>query len=156
MSTYSDTILDRLNTTTEKFDSALDDFSDSYLNYKMYPDYNEYRQIYSNLQGVIDSLQADVFISTNDVQKNIENLNKLIKDLNEKIVKEKAKQTKLKTQLSQLTSNANGSSLLTMQAKTLYFDKYVYNTTLIVGILILFYSLFKVYAKKPQQMPTSV
>jgi hypothetical protein len=156
MSTYSDVILSKLDTTTQKFNSALDDFSSSYLNYKMYPDYNEYQQIYANAQGVIDALQADVFIATNDVQKNIDNLNKLITDLNKKIAAEKIKQTAIKTRLSEISSNSNGSGLLALQSKTLYFDKYVYNTTLIIGILILFYSLFKVYSKKPQQMPTTV
>jgi hypothetical protein len=156
MSTYSDTILSKLETTTQKFNSALDDFSTSYLNYKMYPDYNEYQQIYANAQGVIDALQADVFIATNDVQKNIDNLNKVIMDLNKKIAVEKTKQTELKSRLSEISSNSNGSGLLALQSKTLYFDKYVYNTALIIGIFILFYSLFKIYAKKPQQMPTTV
>jgi hypothetical protein len=156
MSTYSDAILSKLETTTQKFNSALDDFSSSYLNYKMDPDYNEYQRIYINAQGVIDALQADVFIATNDVQKNVDNLNKLITDLNKKIAAEKIKQTALNAQLSQISSNSNGSGLLALQSKTLYFDKYVYNTTLIIGILILFYSLFKVYSKKPQQMPTTV
>jgi hypothetical protein len=157
MSTYSDAILSKLETTTQKFNSSLDDFSSSYLNYKMYPEYNEYRQIYANAQGVIDSLQAEVFISTNDVEKNIENLNTFIKNLNAKITIEKTKQATLTSELSGVNSDSNGSGLLTIQSKTLYFDKYVYNITLIVGILILFYSLFKVYSKKPQQqMPTTL
>jgi len=156
MSTYSDAILSKLESNTQRFNSALDDFSNSYLNYKMYPNYNEYQQIYANSQGVIDALQADVFISTNDVQKNIENLNKLINELNTKIAGEKTKQTTLKSQLSGVTSDSNGSGLLAIQSKTLYFDKYVYNITLIIGILVLFYSLFKVYAKKPNQMPTTL
>jgi hypothetical protein len=156
MSTYSDAILSKLESNTQRFNSALDDFSNSYLNYKMYPNYNEYQQIYANSQGVIDALQAEVFIATNDVQKNIDNLNKLVKELNTKIAGEKTKQTTLKSQLSGVTSDSNGSGLLAIQSKTLYFDKYVYNITLIIGIFILFYSLFKVYAKKPQQMPRTV
>jgi hypothetical protein len=156
MSTYSDAILSKLETITQKFDSSLDDLSESYLNYKMYPEYNEYERMYSNTSGIIDSLQADVFVSTNDVQRNIDNLNRLISDLNKKIAAEKIKQTKLKAELVNINSQANGSGLLTIQSKTLYFDNYVYNITLIVGILILFYSLFKVYSKKSQQMPTTV
>jgi len=156
MSTYSDAILSKLETITQKFDSSLDDLSESYLNYKMYPEYNEYERMYSNTSGIIDSLQADVFVSTNDVQRNIDNLNRLISDLNKKIASEKIKQTKLKAELVNINSQANGSGLLTIQSKTLYFDNYVYNITLIVGIIILFYSLFKVYSKKSQQMPTTV
>jgi hypothetical protein len=151
MSTYSDTILNKLNTNSQKFNAALDDLSNSYLNYKMYPDYSEYQQIYANNQGIISSLQADVFISTNDVQKNIDNLNKLIADLNKKIKVEKTKQTTLQSELKNVTSDSNGSGLLSIQSRTLYFDKYVSNISLIVGIFLLFYALFKVYLKKSQQ-----
>jgi hypothetical protein len=156
MSTYSDEILNRLQTNTEKFYSALDDFSSSYLNYKMYPDYSEYRQIYANSQGVVESLQADLFISTNDVEKNIGELNKLISNLNTKLITEKEKYAKLTSDLTSVNADSNGSGLLSMQSKTLYFDKYVYNITLIVGILVLFYSLFKVYSIKIQQMPRTL
>jgi hypothetical protein len=142
MSTYSDEILNRLQTNTEKFYSALDDFSSSYLNYKMHPDYSEYSQIYANSQGVIESLQAELFISTNDVEKNIGELNKLISNLNTKLITEKEKYAKLTSELNSVNADANGSELLSIQSKTLYFDKYVYNITLIVGILVLFYSLF--------------
>ena len=156
MSTYSDEILNRLQTNTEKFYSALDDFSSSYLNYKMHPDYSEYSQIYANSQGVIESLQAELFISTNDVEKNIGELNKLISNLNTKLITEKEKYAKLTSELNSVNADANGSELLSIQSKTLYFDKYVYNITLIVGILVLFYSLFKVYSIKMQEMPRTL
>ena len=80
-----DQIINKLNTYTDKFYSVLDDFSNSYINYKMYPEYNEHANIYANNKAIIESLQADVFIATNDVQQNIDTLNGLIDKLNAKI-----------------------------------------------------------------------
>jgi hypothetical protein len=156
MSTYSDEILTKLQTNTQKFYSALDDFSSSYLNYKMYPDYSEYRQIYANSQGVIESLQAELFISTNDVERNIGELNRLISNLNTKLITEKEKYTTLTSELNSVSSDSNGSGLLALQSKTLYSEKYIYNITLVIGICVLLYSLFKVYSKKTQQMPRTL
>ena len=156
MSTYADSILTKLETNTQKFNSALDDFSSSFLNYKMYPDYNEYKQIYINSKGIIESLQAELFISTNDVEKNIGELNKLISSLNNKLTTEKEKYAKLTKELVAVNADSNGSGLLALQSKTLYTEKYIYNITLFIGICLLFYTIFKVYSKKTQQLPKTL
>lgn len=156
MSTYEDSVLTKLQTNTQKFYSALDDFSSSYLNYKMHPDYTEYKQIYINSKGIIESLQAELFISTNDVEKNIGELNKLISSLNNKLTAEKEKNAKLNRALTSVNADSNGSDLLALQSKTLYTEKYLYNITLFIGICLLFYTIFKVYSKKPQQMPKTL
>ena len=156
MSTYSDSILTKLETNTQKFYSALDDFSNSYLNYKMHPDYTEYKQIYINSKGIIESLQAELFISTNDVEKNIGELNKLISSLNNKLTTEKEKNAKLTKELVAVSADSNGSGLLALQSKTLYTEKYIYNITLFVGICLLFYTVFKVYSKNKQQLPKTL
>lgn len=155
MSTYSVNIQDKINAISQKFYSALDDFSNSYVNYKLYPGQNEYQQIYANSQGVIDALQADIFIASNDVQNNIDNLNALIADLNNKIAKEKSKNESLKSQLSAVSSDSNGSGLLINQSQTLYFDRYVSNVTLAVGILIVFATTFTVFSQR-QKLPTTL
>jgi peptidoglycan hydrolase CwlO-like protein len=156
MSTYSDTILDKLNESSEKFYSALDDYSDSYVNYKLYPDYPEYQRIYANNRANIEALQADVFVATNNVQQNIDNLNSLIEDLNQKMSSEKTKNNELKSTLSEILSSSNGSSLLINQSRSLYLEQYISNITLVVGILVIFLSLFKVYSPKQLAMPTTL
>jgi hypothetical protein len=155
MSTYSVNIQDKINAISQKFYSALDDFSNSYVNYKLYPDQSEYQQIYANSQGVIDALQADMFVASNDFQNNVDKLNTLISDLNSKIEKEKSKNYVLKKQLSAVSSESNGSGLLINQSQTLYFDRYVSNTTLAVGILIVFATTFTVFSQR-QQLPKSL
>jgi len=142
-----DQILDKLNAYTSKFYSALDDFSDSYINYKLYPGYSENQNIYANNKAILESLQADVFVATNDVQRNIDTLNGLITDLNAKINIEKTKNTTLKFQLSQLMSSSNGADLLIGEASELYKMQWLFNVTLFIGIFLVLITLFKVFSK---------
>jgi len=138
-------LLNKLNTYSQNFTSVLDDFSNSYINYKLYPDYTEYENIYSNHKSNLDSLQADVFIATNDVQKNIDSLNDLINDLNTKLNTEKDHNKILKNTLSQISSDGNGSELLFSESKDLYKMQKIYNIILITGIFLIIFSLFKIY-----------
>ena len=145
-----DQIINKLNTYTDKFYSVLDDFSNSYINYKMYPEYNEHSNIYANNKAIIESLQADVFIATNDVQQNIDTLNGLIEDLNAKINAEKTKNTGLKSKLSQITSSGNGSDLLIGESTDLYKMQRLSNIALAIGIFLILLILFKVYSAPKQ------
>ena len=130
-----DQIINKLNTYTDKFYSVLDDFSNSYINYKMYPEYNEHSNIYANNKAIIESLQADVFIATNDVQQNIDTLNGLIDKLNAK---------------SQITSSGNGSDLLIGESTDLYKMQRLSNIALAIGIFLILLILFKVYSAPKQ------
>jgi len=148
-----DQIINKLNTYTDKFYSVLDDFSNSYINYKMYPEYNEHANIYANNTAIIESLQADVFIATNNIQQNIDTLNGLIADLNTKINTEKTKNTDLKSKLSQITSSGNGSDLLIGESTDLYKMQRLSNIALAIGIFLILLILFKVYSIPKQTQP---
>jgi hypothetical protein len=142
-----DQILDKLNAYKSKFYSALDDFSNSYVNYKLYPGYSENENIYANNKAILESLQADVFVATNDIQRNIDMLNSLITDLNAKISTEKTNNTTLKSQLSQLTSSSNGADSLIGESSELYKMQWLSNVTLFIGIFLILTTLFKVFSK---------
>jgi hypothetical protein len=148
MSNVSDNFLNKLKTYSEKFHSALDDFSNAYINYKLYPQYDEHKNTFLNYKGIIESLQAEVFISTNDVQKNIDNLTEMTRELNKKINSVKKNNTDLQKYLNDITNDSNGSKLLIDQSKSLYIEKYISNITLLIGSIILLVTLFKVYHKK--------
>jgi len=142
-----DQILDKLNAYKSKFYSALDDFSNSYVNYKLYPGYSENENIYANNKAILESLQADVFVATNDIQRNIDMLNSLMTDLNAKISTEKTNNTTLKSQLSQLTSSSNGADSLIGESSELYKMQWLSNVTLFIGIFLILTTLFKVFSK---------
>jgi len=148
MSSFSDSIQDKIITVNDRFYSALDDFSNSYINYKLYPGYSENENIYANNKAILESLQADVFVATNDVQRNIDTLNGLITDLNSKISAEKNKNATLKSQLSQLMSSSNGANSLIGESSELYKMQWMSNITLFIGIFLVLITLFKVF-KKP-------
>jgi len=151
-----DQIFDKLNAYTSKFYSALDDFSDSYVNYKLYPGYSENENIYANNKAILESLQADVFVATNDVQRNIDTLNSLITDLNAKISTEKTKNTTLKSQLSQLMSSSNGADSLIGESSELYRMQWLSNVTLFIGIFLVLITLFKVFSKPTVPLQNAV
>jgi hypothetical protein len=92
-------------------------------------------------------LQADVFVATNDIQRNIDTLNSLITDLNAKISTEKTNNTTLKSQLSQLTSSSNGADSLIGESSELYKMQWLSNVTLFIGIFLILITLFKVFSK---------
>jgi len=151
-----DQIFDKLNAYTSKFYSALDDFSNSYINYKLYPGYSENENIYANNKAILESLQADVFVATNDVQRNIDTLNSLITDLNAKIATEKTKNTTLKSQLSQLMSSSNGADSLIGESSELYKMQWLSNVTLFIGICLILITLFKVFSKPTVPLQNAV
>jgi len=138
----------KLNTINNKFYSALDDFSSSYVNSKLYPG-GESQKIFLNNQGIIDSLQAELFIATNDIQSNIDNLTSVLLNLNAKIESEKAKNVTLNSQFTSVSSQSNGSSLLVNESDNLYFDRYISNATFIVGIILGFIITFRVFSLNP-------
>lgn len=143
----SNKVLDNLQTYNEKFHSALDDFSNSYINYKLYPEYSEHKTNYLNYKNIIESLQSNVFISSNDVQNNIDLLNNLTKILKKELGNAKKKNAELLKYLKNVTNDSNGSLLLIEQAKSLYLQKYISNITLLIGIIILFFTIFTVFYK---------
>jgi hypothetical protein len=109
-----------------------------------------FENIYANNKAILESLQADVFIKTNDVQQNINTLNSLIADLNAKLSPEKTKNTNLKAQLSQLTSSSSGADLLIGETSEMYKIQWLSNITMFIGFFLVLITLFKVYVKPPQ------
>uniref|UniRef100_A0A6C0B0S0 Uncharacterized protein n=1 Tax=viral metagenome TaxID=1070528 RepID=A0A6C0B0S0_9ZZZZ len=131
----------------EKFHSIKDDFLNSYINYKLYPGYSENENIYSNNKANIDSIQASLFTTSNDIQKNMESLNQQISLLNDKLTKEKITQDQLKKKLSQHHSTNDGSDLLINESSELYKMQRVTNIGMVLGIFFSMFIVFRVYSK---------
>lgn len=141
-----DQFMDKINTYSEKFNSVLDDFSSSYVNYQLNPGYSENQNIYSNNKAIIDALNADLFVATNNIQTNIDTLTGLISDLNTKIASQKTINTDLKSTLNQVSATGNGADLLIGEASDLYKMQRLSNITLAIGIFLILVTLFKVFS----------
>jgi hypothetical protein len=104
---------EKLNTYSELFPSVLDEYKRSYINYNKNPDYNEYSQIYSKNKGALHTLNSNVFVLTNDIQKNMDNLNKQIAILDIRINQEKSINANLKKTWSSVKGvGSDGSDLV--------------------------------------------
>ena len=136
---------EKIDTLSKQFSSSLDAFASSYMNYSKNPEYNEYAQIYANNKGNIQSLNAELFVTTNDLQTNIDNLINVISNLNSKITVEKAKHTQLQTTLAQLEGRGNSSSVLIDNSKELYNVQYISNITIVLGIFFTLWLLFYIF-----------
>ena len=102
-----------MNTYSELFPSVLDEYKRSYINYNKNPDYNEYSQIYSKNKGALHTLNSNVFVLTNDIQKNMDNLNKQIAILDIRINQEKSINANLKKTWSSVKGvGSDGSDLV--------------------------------------------
>ena len=97
--------------------------------------------------GIIQGLQANIFTTTNDVQKNIDTLNNSITELNSKLSTEKKINSNLKKGYSNIDSEENGTSIMILDSKIMYNTNYLTNCTLILGILIIFYIINKIFSK---------
>ena len=138
----------QLTTTTEQFNSVLGDYTTSSINYNNNPNYPEYEQTYDTNAAIIQKLQADLFVTSNDVTTDIATLNGLISTLEIQIDAQKVLNAKLIPQVKQTLSTQNGSDLLIDENTELYKNQYLSNVTLGIGILLLFYTSFKVFKKQ--------
>ena len=145
--THVQQIYDKLNIYSEQFPSVLDDFKKSYIIYNKNPDYDEYSQIYTKNKGALHSLNTNVFVLTNDVQKNIDDLNSKITELDNKIIDQKSINKDLKTRFANLNGTNNGAYELNDDTKELYKIQYISNITIVVGIIGVIGLLFSVFSK---------
>ena len=67
---------EKINTIKTQFFSALDDFKKYYVYYNKNPEVNEFQNFYINSKTQLQSMSRDIFLTTNNIDKNIELLYK--------------------------------------------------------------------------------
>ena len=139
-----DTYKQKLNVYNDQFYYAMDDLEKSYINTMLYPDNNEYNQIYSKQMGTVESIESNVFIITNNIQKNIDDLNNNLKNVNNKIKNEQLKNNNLKDIKNGFKSDGNGSELMIQESKQMYNEQRYTNITMLVGIFLLMTAIIKI------------
>ena len=127
---------EKINSIKDQFFSALDDFKKYYVYYNKNPEVNEFQNYYVNSKGQLQSMSKDLFITTNDINKNIEILDNQMKEVSIKLNKEKKIYDESMKLLGNLQNTKNGSEILINDSKEEYNKQYYYNVELICGILI--------------------
>jgi hypothetical protein len=137
---------EKINTIKTQFFSALDDFKKYYVYYNKNPEVNEFQNYYVNSKGQLQTMSRDLFLITNNIDKNIEILDKEMAIVSVKLEDEKKLNGELMKLLNSLENTQNGSEILIDDSKDTYNAQYYHNWEIFIGILIvcgLFTKLFK-------------
>ena len=136
-----------LKTYNEQIGPLLDEYKKGYVYYYTNPDNNEYARIFSIASGNITALNKDLFVTTNDIQKNIDDLNVKLATLDTNIKKEKKENYHLVSKLVHIEGKGKGSQVMNSNSKELYKQQYISNWDMVVGILIISGALVTVFRK---------
>jgi len=139
------TFKEKINTTNDKFFSALDDFKKYYVYHNTNPEVNEYQNFYTNSVSQLQSINSELFLISNDIGVNIEAIEELVEDIAKKLEEEKKTNASLMATISNITNIQNGSEVLISDSKYLYTSQYINNIEMIVGIFIISIMLSKFF-----------
>ena len=142
---------DTLNGYANQFPAILSDFIPAYVNTKLSPDNPTYLNTYNSCKDNITQVQSQLFITTNNIQSEIDNLNSNNATLDSNINAEQTKNIELTNSLQQILSVDSGASILIGETTEIYKTQYISNVAIIIGIIVLIIMLFSVYRKNTSQ-----
>jgi hypothetical protein len=127
---------EKINSIKTQFFSALDDFKKYYVYYNKNPEVNEFQNYYVNSKSQLQTMSKDLFLVTNNIDKNIEILDNKMSAISLKLADEKKLNGELLALLKNLQNTQDGSDILIDDSKEAYNIQYYYNWEIIIGILI--------------------
>jgi hypothetical protein len=136
----------KLETLQSQLPSILSDYQKYYRFYNTNPENQEYQQMFQNIKGNLNDINAQLFTLSNDVQSNTNKLNSKLFALDVLIRREKKKNNDLKKQLGM--SNVEVSDILIDEYKEIYQSGYLRNWALFLSILIILGTIAKIYKSK--------
>ena len=139
---------EKINSIKDQFFSALDDFKKYYVYFNKNPEVNEFQNYYATSKGQLQIMSKDLFLTTTNIDKNIELLNDKMMEISKELEKEKLKNDKLMKQGDALQNTENGSEILIDDAKTEYNMQYYRNWEMFFGIVIVLELILRIF-KKP-------
>ena len=139
---------EQINNIKSQFFSALDDFTKYYVYYNKNPEVNEFQNYYANSKGQLQTMSKDLFLTTNNIDKNIEFLDNEMLQISIKLENEKKLNKEMSELINNLQNTQNGSEILIDDSKTKYNIQYYKNVEIFIGILILSGLLTKLVIKK--------
>ena len=145
---------EKINSIKQQFFSALDDFKKYYVYYNKNPEVNEFQNYYANSKGQLQKMSRDLFLTTNDIDKQIEILEEAIQTMATLLKEERELNGKLTTKINNLRNTNSSSELLIDDSKTIYNTQYYSNFELIVGILLMIGIMVSIFRAKTAGTPT--
>ena len=147
---------EKINTIKTQFFSALDDFKKYYVYYNKNPEVDEFQNYYLNSKSQLQNMSRDLFLTTNNIDKNIESLDTEMEGISIKLEDEKSLNIELMKTLANLEKTQNGSELLIDNSKDLYNTQYYYNWEMFIGILIVSGLLVKLFKPSIPSIPSTI
>jgi hypothetical protein len=148
--------LSQIETLKEKLPSILDDFKKYYVFYNKNPEFAEYQQMFDNIKGNLQKLNSELFMTTNNIEKDTETINDKLRKLDILISKEKEKNRQLKRKLGIIETKYNGSDELINNYKEIYNLDYLRNFALFMGIVLSFVIIAKTFKSPTTVVPTQI
>lgn len=137
---------EKITATSQQFFAVLDDFKKYYVFFNKNPEVNEYQQFYLNNKTQLQNLNRDIFTTTNNIEKAIEQLSQLMTQMNAKLGSEKELDGELGKLAANLSNTGNGASIMLEDTTQIYSKQYYQNVEVfvgIIGIIGLFVRMFK-------------
>lgn len=132
----------------QKILPILDDFKKYFILYFKHPTNSEYVNNYNNIITNMHTLNKDLYNLGSNVVENTNKLNEKLFELDIKINEEKNIQNILKKKLKNLENTNNGSDILIDEYVTIYNNLYFKNISIIFGIILLGFTVGKIFIKK--------
>jgi hypothetical protein len=139
---------DKINTIKTQFFSALDDYKKYYVYFNKNPEVNEFQNYYSTSKGQLQSMTRDLFLISNNIDKNIEILDNQMSSISLQLADEKNLNKEMEQLIANLQNTQNGSEVLIQDSKDKYNIQYLKNWELFAGIVITGILLSTIFKKK--------
>ena len=134
------------------FFSALDDFKKYYVFYNKNPEVDEYQNFFSTSKGQLQGLNSDIFLITNNIQKNIKDLDTEMATISNKLKDEKNLNSELLSVKNNIRTTKDGSAIMIDDAKDEYNMQYYKNWELFIGVIFFTGISIKIF-NKPSNLP---
>jgi hypothetical protein len=147
MNPHANKFNEKIKTIKDSFFSALDDFKKYYVFFHKNPEIDEYQNFFTNSKGQLQKLNAEIFLVTNQIQKNIKDLDMEMRTVSKKLQDEKELNGELMKLVNQIKTTQDGSSIMIDDAKEEYNMQYYKNWEIFMGIVIFMVISVKLLSK---------
>jgi len=126
----------------------LDEFKKVYIIARMHPNNEDIQERYQNMISNLNQLQSKLFLTSNDIQVNIDDINKKMIELDLFIRKERKINKKLKIKLGIVEQKNNSASEMIDDYMEIYNMKYLRNWALFLSTIICLFTISAIYKKQ--------
>lgn len=151
-----DELKQKLQTIKEKTPYILEEFKNTYVAYYKNPEYQDYQQMFANIQSNVTNINSELFTILNEANFYTDELNKKMICLNKLIIEEKNKNKILKKRIGIVDKKNNAASEQTYDYTKIYEEGYLRNWGLIISIIIVGFAVKNIYGNVNGDMNPSV